>query len=217
MGIFAHPDDESLLAAGAFAMAHSEKNPSYLVVASQGELGGRYKGVYGRRLAETRAAELVHVAKILHVTKLFPLSYPDKGVERMRTKLADNLEKYIRRYSPEIIITHDPFDTSQHPDHIATALACLDAIEKSPISPSCTVLFAVYKPSEERVTYALDIDAYREIKIQACRTHLSQGLFRQATSTVPVDVYYAVNHFEYFIPYEKDATTNHKRHYSDKK
>jgi LmbE family N-acetylglucosaminyl deacetylase len=99
-------------------------------------------------------------------------------------------------------------DTPQHPDHIATARAVIDAVLDVNPPWAHVVLFATLKPTLGRFTYALDIDAYRDIKIKACRAHVSQGLFHGVRLPVPVDVYYAINHFEYFQLYEKETRPN---------
>lgn len=78
--VFAHPDDETLLSGGLFQAAKQEGIPCQLVTVTRGELGGRYSGVYGEKLAQIRAGELRKVAKTLNIPKLIHLSLPDKGV-----------------------------------------------------------------------------------------------------------------------------------------
>ena len=199
LGVFAHPDDESLLMGGTFALAHTEGLRSLLVTVTQGECGGKFSGVYGKTLASTRTHELRRAATILKITTEYHLEFPDKGVKNIRFEVKDTLVDIISRNTPHIIVTHDPLDISQHPDHIATAKAVVDAVTHIHPSWAHAVLFAAFTPKTDRFTYALDIDDYRNVKIQACKEHVSQGLFDAARLPVPIDVYYAVNHFEYFI------------------
>jgi LmbE family N-acetylglucosaminyl deacetylase len=217
MGVFAHPDDESLLAGGTLALARAEGIRSLLVTVTRGERGGKFSGIYGKRLAITRTHELVRAAAALNITTVHHLQIPDMGVRKARVEARNTLIDIISRNTPQIIVTHDPLDTSQHSDHIATARAVVGAVTH--INPSWphVILFAAFKPNADRLTYALDIDSCRDIKMLACQAHASQGLFRVATSSIPVDVYYAVNHFEYFIPYENETTADVKRHHTDKK
>lgn len=198
MGVFAHPDDESLLAGGTFALAHAERIRSLLVTVTRGERGGKFSGIYGKKLATIRTRELARAAAILNINTVHHLQIPDMGVRKARSEARNTLIDIIRRNTPQIVVTHDPFDTSQHPDHIATARAVIDAVTHVNPSWAYAILFAAFKPNADRLTYALDIDAYRDVKIQACRAHVSQGLFHIVKSSIPIDVYYAVNHFEYF-------------------
>lgn len=217
LGIFAHPDDESLLAGGMFALAHIERIRSVLVTVTQGELGGKYSGIFGKKLAITRLRELAAATRILDIDSLVQLAIPDQGVEKRRRDVRNTLIDIIVNRTPQIIITHDPFDMSQHPDHIAAGRATVDALKKVNPSWPHIIVFAAMKPAFNRKTYALDIDPCRDIKMKACQAHTSQGLFHAVQSSIPIDVYYKVNHFEYFIPYENEKTADNKRHHSDKK
>lgn len=208
LGVFAHPDDESLLAGGMFALAHDEGIHSLLVTATRGERGGKFSGLYGKKLALTRTHELVRATSILKIPTVYQLQIPDKGVNKARLEVMQTLIDILITHTPQIIVTHDLLDTSQHPDHIATAHAVIDAVKHINSRWKHVVLFAALTPHQDRLSYALDIDAYRDTKIQACRTHRSQGLFRGTRLPVPIDIYYAVNHFEYFMLYEKETAAN---------
>lgn len=215
MGVFAHPDDESLLMGGTLALAHGEGMHTSLVTVTRGELGGKFSGIYGKKLAIIRSRELIDAARILSVESLYNMKVPDKGVYSAQRKVRNALIDIISKNKPSVIITHDGFDLSQHRDHLATARAVVDATTK--IRPQWTyrVFFATLKPNADRVTYALDIQNHSNAKIQACSAHTSQGLFHHMR--LPLSVYYALNHFEYFIPYENETKADGKRHHSDKK
>lgn len=215
MGIFAHPDDESLLIGGTFALAHEEGWQTTLVTVTRGELGGRFSGIYGKKLATVRSRELKDAARLLHIDSLHAWDFSDKGVSQAKKAVTARLIELISKYKPRILITHDRSDPSQHPDHIATAQAVIDAVRKMRRQWKQGVLFAMLRPSPGHLTYAIDIATYRETKIRACRAHASQGLFRQMR--LPVDLYYALNHFEYFKRYEKEPTMDDKRHHPNKK
>lgn len=216
MGIFAHPDDESLLAAGMFAMTHNKGGQTSLVTATRGELGGRFSGIYGKKLSLKRSNELISAAHILNIDSLYHMRIPDKSVNKFQHELTRSLIKIIHKHKPQIVVTHDRFDVSQHIDHIATARAVFAALTQMSPSWKHTVLLAALKPNARKFTYVLDVEDYSKIKIQAIKTHISQGLFSYIR--LPIDTYYSVNHFEYYIPYENiKKATNNKRHNSNKK
>lgn len=214
LGVFAHPDDESLLVGGMFPLAHAEGFRTHLVTITRGELGGRFSGIFGEKLASLRVGELKRAAAILHICSFHHLSLPDKGVEKVRATLTDVLVDIISRNKPQIIVTHNLFDATEHEDHIATAKSTVEAAATCRLSEKPTMLLAAFKPNAIK-TYALDIDPYMDTKIAACRAHASQGLLRETTLPIPLEVHIALHHFEYLIPYEKK--TDHKRHHSDKK
>lgn len=215
MGVFAHPDDESLLMGGTLALAHGEGVYTSLATVTRGELGGKFSGIYGKKLAILRSHELVDAARILSIDSLHQMNFPDKGVHGAQQEVRDALIDIISKNKPSVIITHDGFDLTQHPDHLATARAVIDATTQMRPQWTYRVFFATLKPNADHMTYALDIQNHSNVKIQACSAHASQGLFHH--TRLPLSVYYALNHFEYFIPYENETKANHKRHHSDKK
>lgn len=215
LGVFAHPDDESLLMGGTLALAHGEGIHTSLVTVTRGELGGKFSGIYGKKLGILRSHELVDAARILSIDSLHQMNFPDKGVRGAQREVRDALIDIISKNKPQIIITHDGFDLTQHRDHLATARAVVDATTKMRPQWTYRIFFATLKPSADHVTYALDIQNHSNAKIQACSAHTSQGLF--CHMRLPLSVYYALNHFEYFVPYENETKADHKRHHSDKK
>lgn len=215
MGIFAHPDDESLLMGGTFAMAANDGIRSSLITVTHGELGGRFSGVYGARLAGMRAKELKRAARVLGIGTVVHLSAPDQGVAAVFEDTVSRLTACIAKEKPSVVITHDLFDLVSHTDHRETARAAIEAVRRAGPDVRCPVYAAVLKPYADRTGAVLDIEAYRDTKIRALAAHASQGVFRALK--FPPSLYYSLNHFEYFIPYEQMGPSNHKRHHSDEK
>jgi LmbE family N-acetylglucosaminyl deacetylase len=127
MGVFAHPDDESLGAGGTLAKYASEGVDVAIVTATRGD-GGRF---HGRRLddpqhpgaaelAKIREAELREAAAALGVRDVSCLDYPDQRLDRAdpRQAVAD-IAWHIRRQRPDVVITFGPDGAYGHPDHIA--------------------------------------------------------------------------------------------------
>lgn len=214
-GVFAHPDDESLLIGGAFAAAKAAGWHTLLVTASNGELGGKHMGTYGSELAKTRSRELKEAARRLSIDELVEVGLPDQGVDVGSQRLTRVIAELYMKHDPDIIVTHDPFDSTQHKDHVATARAVMRAIKRR--EPTCQgrLFFAALKPDKVRPTYILDVGRFSDIKIQALRAHVSQGIEKYLR--IPTQFYYALNHFEYFIPYETKEERRNQRHYTDQK
>jgi LmbE family N-acetylglucosaminyl deacetylase len=114
LAVFAHPDDESLACGGLLAWcAHLGVDVSLLCV-THGEHG------QGKRLADTRAAELREACDVLGVTGLELLDYEDGMLPWTDAgRLEADIDAAIRRLRAEIVITFDADGLYWHPDHIA--------------------------------------------------------------------------------------------------
>jgi LmbE family N-acetylglucosaminyl deacetylase len=127
MGVFAHPDDESLGAGGTLAKYASEGVDVAIVTATRGD-AGRF---HGRRLgdpqhpgpaelARIREDELREAASALGVRDVSCLDYRDQALDRAdpRQAVAD-IAWHVRRQRPDVVITFGPDGAYGHPDHIA--------------------------------------------------------------------------------------------------
>ncbi len=123
MGIFAHPDDESLGNGGTFAKCAAEGVETYLVTATRGERGwfgeeDQYPGP--DRLGRIREEELHAAAGVLGFKEVRFLDYRDGELDQ--AKPAEAIEKiveHLRRVRPQVVLTFDPNGAYGHPDHIA--------------------------------------------------------------------------------------------------
>lgn len=215
MGVFAHPDDESLLMGGTFALAHVQQVRTSLIVVTRGELGGKFSGIYGKELSIIRSRELIRAARTLDIDTLTHLRFPDKGVHTATQEVKDTLVTHILENKPQVLVTHDRFDLTQHPDHLATAQAVIDAVTAIQSQMTCSLFFSTLKPDADRRTCAMDLSQYSEIKAQACNDHVSQRI--ASYQQTPLAIYYALHHFEYFMLYDKEKGSADKRYSSDKK
>jgi LmbE family N-acetylglucosaminyl deacetylase len=140
LAIGAHPDDVEFYAGGTLLRLRAEGATTALVVASDGGKGGR-------GLADApavRRAEQAKAADVLGVTEWSWLGYPD-GSLAPGDPLRGDLAGAVRRFRPEVVLTHDPrtFFTVYvgiaqpgHSDHRATGQAVLDAIYPRSASPN---------------------------------------------------------------------------------
>lgn len=128
---FAHPDDESVFAAGIALAAASEGRPVVLVTGTRGEVGraGQPPVCEPQHLGAVRERELREAAAILGVTDLYLLGYRDKDLaaappDAVRAALV----RVIRRHRPAVAVTFDPHGANQHADHIAISRFTSDGV-----------------------------------------------------------------------------------------
>lgn len=146
VGVFAHPDDESLLAGGTLARYVAEGASAAVLTCTGGEAGDNWDPtVDPARIPEVRRAELREACRRLGIGHVELLSYEDSGIPargRPRSLAATPLDavaaairEVLARHAPDIVITHDTTGGYGHPDHVrtceATALA-VGALERRP-------------------------------------------------------------------------------------
>jgi N-acetylglucosamine malate deacetylase 1 len=119
--IGAHPDDCELKAGGVTAMYRALGHRVKFVSVTNGDAGHQFLGP--QALARVRKAEADAVAQLMDIDYEI-LSNRDG---RLQPTLDARFELIglIRRYQPDLILTHRPND--YHPDHRATATLVCDA------------------------------------------------------------------------------------------
>lgn len=135
MGVFAHPDDESFLAAIAFCRYAGEGVRTSLVCATRGEAGkvGEPPVCARAEIAAVREQELRRAAEILGVAAVDFLDYRDQHLaEAPAEEAIGRIVAAIRRERPEVLLTFGPDGgTSRHPDHAAISRYALAAFERA--------------------------------------------------------------------------------------
>ena len=143
LGVFAHPDDESFGPGGTLARYARQGAAVHVIIATDGIAGtvddhGRLRE--HDSLAQVRSAELAHAAVMLQLTSIWSLPYRDSGmrgapenqhpdalIQQPVEQVAYEVFDYIRRLTPTVIITHDPFGGYGHPDHVRVCEATTTA------------------------------------------------------------------------------------------
>ena len=119
--IGAHPDDCEIKAGGVTAMYRAAGHHVKFVSVTNGEAG--HQRLQPAELAATRKAEAQAVARLMGI------EYEVLGNRdgRLLATLEPRFEliALIRRYQPDLILTHRPND--YHPDHRATSTLVCDA------------------------------------------------------------------------------------------
>jgi LmbE family N-acetylglucosaminyl deacetylase len=130
LGIFAHPDDETFCAGGAFAKYVDAGAEVMVVSVTQGEAGQiRDARVATRRtLGQTRAEELQLACAELGVQHAECLNYGDGKLSDIDPDiLTGKLVEIIRTFRPHTVITFGDDGAYGHPDHIAVSRATTKA------------------------------------------------------------------------------------------
>ena len=196
--IFAHPDDETFVAAGLICRYGAAGASFSLVTATRGDAGGRGDPPLCSReaLPERREDELRESATLLGIHHIHILDYHDKRLNdasapNIRTELAN----IICRYRPHIVVTFDSNGMNGHPDHIAISRFTMDAVSMAreprrlpdsikPYSVQRVLWTSSVAPwettqpvdlrTEPGVDFLLNVSAHKETKAAALKLYRTQ-------------------------------------------
>lgn len=142
LGIFAHPDDESVVAGGTIAKYAKNGWDVDLVCATRGE-AGVWSGISHTqedRLADVRSAELAEAARTLGVRSITFLDYKDGSLAQKKPgDIEDAIIRVLEEIRPDVIVTYEPGGMTNHPDH-------------AKLSYAATYAFQVYAKAHEEET-----------------------------------------------------------------
>jgi LmbE family N-acetylglucosaminyl deacetylase len=130
--VSAHPDDVDFGAAGSVARWTDVGIDVAYCIATDGEAGGRHTGIGPAELADLRRVEQTAAAKVVGVTELAFLGYPD-GRLTPSLDLRRDITRVIRTVRPQRVVCQSPDRNYQrifasHPDHLACGDATLAAV-----------------------------------------------------------------------------------------
>ncbi len=126
LGIFAHPDDETLCAGGTFAKYASAGAEVSVISLSKGEAGQIRDASVATRssLRAVREKELRAAGNELGLTETRCLDYPDGGLSAIDSQILVGLaSRLLSEIDPDVVITFGPDGFSGHPDHVAVGAA----------------------------------------------------------------------------------------------
>jgi LmbE family N-acetylglucosaminyl deacetylase len=128
MVVTPHPDDAEFGVAGTVARLTREGKRVVYVVCTNGDKGTSDMNMKPEELAKIREQEQLAAAKLLGVSDVVFLRYPDQGLEDNHD-FRRALVRVIRRYRPSVVVTTDPYRKYMwHRDHRITAQVTLDAV-----------------------------------------------------------------------------------------
>jgi LmbE family N-acetylglucosaminyl deacetylase len=140
LGIFAHPDDETLCAGGTFAKYASAGADVRVISLTKGGAGQiRDAGAATRAtLRAVREKELEAAGVELGLTETRCLDHPDRGLSDIDSQsLVGLASELLSEIDPDVVITFGPDGFSGHPDHVAVGAAvtaaCYDVRSAKPI------------------------------------------------------------------------------------
>lgn len=203
LGVFAHPDDESLSAGGFLARSSAAGARTAVITSTWAP-------------DSVRAPELAEALRILGADEPRMLGYADALVPESapgRPRLVDapldevvcGLVAHIREFRPEIVVTHDAYGgMTGHPDHLQTyrvtalaaqaaGLAQLYPEAGVPWRPDALLLAthpnavvaglrdligarrAVHGVDDAQITDRLDVTPWLEQKVAAILAHRSEA------------------------------------------
>lgn len=197
---FAHPDDESVLAAGMACGLAAAGVPVTLIVATRGEAGkaGNPPVCTPEELPEVREAELREAARTIGIHDIHLLGYRDRELASApHEAVREQMVALLRRYRPQVVLTFDPNGSNRHPDHIAISRFTSDAIAAAADDRWCPALGAAHHvsrllwsppqspwhmmrqagfPDLAGVDFVVDIRKWSQQKAAALRAHRTQHL-----------------------------------------
>jgi LmbE family N-acetylglucosaminyl deacetylase len=188
--VAAHPDDAEFLFGATIASLVDGGGEVGYAVCSDGANGSRDPTIPRDELAARRCDEQRRAAEALGVHDVAFLGFPD-GLLAPTPALRAAIARQIRRFRPDLVITHFPRRVleipieASHPDHIAVGEATLAAIFPDAANPRAhPELLAeglaphrvkeVWIPGYERNGHYVDATGFMERKIQAICCHASQ-------------------------------------------
>ena len=133
LGIFAHPDDESMGPGGTLAKYAAEGHRVAIVTATDGGAGRLFEerppDDAGRaELRRLRRLETVDACRILGIEHLGFLGWDDGGLSaRSIVEVEETLAALLRREQPDVAMTFHGSGISFHPDHRVITLALAGA------------------------------------------------------------------------------------------
>lgn len=182
--IMAHPDDAELSSAGTLIKWIAKGCQARYIICTTGDKGTKDASITPFQLAETRENEQREAAGVLGVNDIVFLRHADGGVENT-AGFRDEIALLIRKFQPDIIITHDPWRPYQiHPDHRAVGFATVDAVVVARdhlflpaflevgLQPHAPLELYFTFPSDP--DYVVDITDVMEKKLKALEKHESQ-------------------------------------------
>lgn len=189
--VVAHPDDIDFGTAGSVATWTDRGIEVQYCLVTDGDAGGSDPSVSRVEMAEIRRAEQTAAAKLVGVTDLHFLGFPDGRVEA-NLDLRHAITKVIRTVRPQRVVTMSPMRNldsvyASHPDHFATGEATLSAVYPDARNPFAFPDLADngYEPwtvDEVLLTIHPDVDRFVDItdafdrKLAALACHESQDV-----------------------------------------
>jgi LmbE family N-acetylglucosaminyl deacetylase len=190
--IVAHPDDCDFGCAATTARwTDAGISVSYCIV-TDGQAGGFDRSLPRDRMAVVRREEQTAAARVVGVSDVAFLGYPD-GELTVTHGLRRDITRVIRQRRPDRVVSQSPERNwnrifASHPDHLAAAEAAIAAVypdSRNPfahpdllagegLEPHTVRELWVMGVAPERINHWSDVTATADRKLEALRCHRSQ-------------------------------------------
>jgi LmbE family N-acetylglucosaminyl deacetylase len=204
LGIYSHPDDESMGPGGTFAAYAALGHRVAFVTATDGGAGRLHaeRPEENTTLRRIRREETERAAEILGIESLGFLGWRDGALREMDVlEIEETIAGVLRRERPDVVVTFHGSGISYHPDHRIMTLATTGAFLGSgrrgwyrsdalralaPHAPRKLYHYApgdfdevewsrpVYSAGEREITTVIDTRAYADLRWKAIEAHDSQ-------------------------------------------
>ncbi len=123
-----HPDDAEIGCGGTVSKWIAEGTKVFYVLCTNGDKGSDDPEMTSERLAKIRYEEQEEAAKVMGVSEVVHLGYPDGGLND-DAEFRGKLVHAIRKFQPEVVFSTDPMRRSfyLHRDHRMCGQVSLDA------------------------------------------------------------------------------------------
>jgi LmbE family N-acetylglucosaminyl deacetylase len=147
MSVWAHPDDESYLAAGLMAMARREGSRVVVVTATRGEGGSSDEERWpSATLGPVRERELLASLTLLGVTEHHFLDLPDIDMDTPLPEVgARRVREIMADVRPDMVLTFGPDGMTGHRGHVSVS-RWTEAAFRAVAPPRATLHFATCTP-----------------------------------------------------------------------
>jgi len=160
LGVWAHPDDETYLAAGLMAAAVRNGQRVACVTATRGEEGSMDEEKWPpENMGEVREKELMRSLEITGVSEHTWLDYRDGTLKEVDAAEATaRVRTFIEQLEPDSVFSFGPEGMTGHEDHIATEQWTAAAFEEA-AKPGARLYWATATP-EWAAEFASRLDQF---------------------------------------------------------
>lgn len=133
LAVFAHPDDESYMAAGTIAKYVKSGWSAHLVCVTRGESAprGEYAAMTADEFIAVRKKELENAISHTGVSAVTFLDYKDGEVSALPPgKLEEKFINIFHGEQPDVVITMEPSGVTNNPDNVRVSLSLTFAFQK---------------------------------------------------------------------------------------
>jgi LmbE family N-acetylglucosaminyl deacetylase len=147
LGVWAHPDDETYLAAGLMAIGVRQGNRVVCVTATRGEEGSWDEERWPTAtMGKVREAELLLSLEILGVREHRFLDYYDGTCAHVdQPEGVQRIQQLIEEVQPDSVLTFGPDGMTDHPDHKAVCAWTTEAFGRAG-KPGSRLYYATMTP-----------------------------------------------------------------------